>query len=75
MTYDQQLRRSLFALPLLAVGLLAMHLPPPSLGEVVENVVAAGLGCDPARQDAGPLGLARMPGDLGVLTRRLNCAS
>lgn len=75
MTYDKQLRRSLFALPLLAVGLLATHLPPPSLGEVVENVVAAGLGCDPAAQQAGPLGLARMPGDLGLLTRRLNCAS
>lgn len=75
MSYDKQLRRSLFALPLLAIGLLAVHVPPPSLGQVVEDVVAAGLGCDPARQQAGPLGLARMPGDLGVLTRRLNCAS
>lgn len=75
MTYDRQLRRSLFALPLLAVGLLATQLPPPSLGDVVENAVAAGLGCDPARHKSGPLDLARMPGDLGLLTRRLNCAS
>lgn len=75
MNLDRQLRRSLFALPLLAVGLLATSLPPPSLGEVVDKVVSAGLGCDPSEREAGPLGLVRMPGDLGVLTRRLNCAS
>ncbi|WP_374602845.1 hypothetical protein [Arenimonas sp.] len=75
MNIDRHLRRGLYALPLLAVGLLAMSLPPPRLGEVVDRVVSAGLGCDPAGHQAGPLGLVRMPGDLGVLTRRLNCAS
>ncbi len=75
MTYNKQLHRGLFALPLVGVGLLAMHLPPPTLGDMVGKVVAVGLACDPAHQQAGPLGLARMPGDLGVLTRRLHCAS
>lgn len=75
MNFDRQLRRSLFALPLLAVGLLAISQPPPSLGDVVDKVVGAGLGCDRSEREAGPLGLVRMPGDLGVLTRRINCAS
>lgn len=73
MSLSKQLHRALFALPLLAVVLLATQTPPPKLGEVVEDVVAAGLACQPANQDAGPLGLARVPGDLGLLTRRLNC--
>jgi hypothetical protein len=68
-------RRSLAALPLLAVGLLAASQPPPSLPHVLDDVVSAGLGCDPAPGDAGPRGLARMPGDLGLLARRLHCAA
>lgn len=73
MSLSKQLHRALFALPLLAVALLATQTPPPKLGEVVENVVTVGLPCASADQEAGPLGLARVPGDIGLLTRRLNC--
>jgi len=73
MSLSKHLHRALFALPLLGVALLATQTPPPKLGDVVENVVAASLACEPANQDAGPLGLTRVPGDLGLLTRRINC--
>ncbi|KFL36237.1 hypothetical protein [Arenimonas donghaensis] len=73
MSLSKQLHRALFALPLLGVALLATQTPPPKPGAVVETVVATGLACEPANRDAGPLGLARVPGDLGLLTRRLNC--
>ena len=73
MTFSKQLNRAFFALPLLAVALLATYLPPPAPGAVVESVIAAGFACGPANHNAGPLGLARVPGDLGLLTRRLNC--
>lgn len=75
MSYAKQLRRGLFALPLLALGVMAAHTPPPRVGAVVDEVVSAGLACSNANREAGPLGLARMPGDLGLLTRRLHCAS
>lgn len=63
------LRRSLFALPLLAVALAAWGVPaaPPAL---VLEPVSGGMDCGPV----GALGLARMPGDLGGLGRRLRCA-
>lgn len=73
MTFSKQLHRAFFALPLLAVAFLATTLPPPKPGAVMESVVGAGLACEPSSRDSGPLGLARVPGDLGMLTRRLNC--
>ena len=75
MSFDKQLRRSLYALPLALVGLLALGHPPPDVGAVVGEVVSAGLACGSASADAGPMGLARVPGDLGLLARRLNCNS
>lgn len=75
MSFDKQLRRSLYALPLALVGLLALGHPPPDVGEVVGEVVSAGLACSTASASSGAMGLARVPGDLGLLTRRLNCNS
>ena len=69
-----QIRRSLAALPLLALGLVAVLHEPPRVPEVIEGVVSAGLACGAAPELAGPRGLARMPGDLGLLARRLHCS-
>lgn len=66
------LRRSLFALPLLAVALTAFA-PPRAVPAMVLVPVADSAGCGPA-EPVGALGLARMPGDLGGLGRRLRCA-
>lgn len=74
MSHQTHLRRSLAALPLLALGLAALLFEPPSVQRVVGDVVAAGLACEEAPGLAGPRGLSRMPGDLGVLVRRLHCA-
>lgn len=67
-------RRSLAALPLLALGLAAVLNEPPSLPTVLEEVVSAGFACGAQSEAPGPRGLARMPGDLGLLARRLHCA-
>ena len=75
MTLSSHLQRSLFALPLLALGLVATLQSPPSLKDTVRTAVTAGLACGEAVQPAGALGLARMPGDLAVVGRRLYCAS
>lgn len=75
MTLASHLHRSLFALPLLALGLAAALQPPPSLKDAVRTAVNAGLACSEAVQPAGALGLARMPGDLGLIGRRINCAA
>ncbi|MBW8310751.1 MAG: hypothetical protein K0M64_01840 [Rhizobium sp.] len=75
MTLSSHLQRSLFALPLLALGLAAALQPPPSLKDAVGTAVTAGLACSEAVQPAGALGLARMPGDLGLIGRRINCAA
>ncbi|MDY0022377.1 hypothetical protein [Arenimonas caeni] len=69
------LHRSLAALPLLALGLVATLHEPPSLPQVLEDVVSTGLACSAGPGQAGPRGLARMPGDLGLLARRLHCSS
>ena len=66
------LRRSLFALPLLAVSLAGL-LPPRDAPVLVLQPIAEGLGCGPS-EPVGALGLARVPGDLGGLGRRLRCA-
>lgn len=67
------LHRSLFALPLLAVGLAAIAHEPPALGAGVERLVANSIDCSETPRPAGRLGLARMPGDLGLISRRLHC--
>ena len=74
MSPRKHLQRSLAALPLLALGLVGSLHEPPSLPEVLEGVVSAGLACRADPGVAGPRGLARMPGDLGLLARRLHCA-
>jgi hypothetical protein len=63
------LRRSVFALPLLAVALMA-DVPAPRLATDV--AASPGLGCGRAAP-VGVLGLARMPGDLGHFGRRMRC--
>lgn len=68
------LHRSLFALPLLAVALAAVSREPPSVSDGLERLVANSIDCDEAVRPAGRLGLARMPGDLGLISRRLHCA-
>ncbi|WP_146907521.1 hypothetical protein [Arenimonas daejeonensis] len=68
------IHRSLFCLPLLAVALAAAMHEPPSLGLSLERVVAAGVDCSNAPRPAGMLALARMPGDLGLISRRIHCA-
>ena len=67
------LHRSLFALPLLAVALAALAHEPPALGAGVELFVANAIDCSEVPRPAGRLGLARMPGDLGLISRRLHC--
>lgn len=74
MTARSHLRRSLAALPLLALALVATWQEPPSLPGVLEDVVSAGLACDAGPGLAGARGLSRVPGDLGLLARRLHCA-
>lgn len=74
MSHHTHLRRSLAALPLLALGLAALLFEPPSLQKTLGDVVSAGLACESGPGQAGPRGLSRMPGDLGLLVRRLHCA-
>ena len=69
------LHRSLFALPLLAVALASIAHEPPSLRQDLARVVTAGVDCRDNTRQAGLLALARMPGDLGVISRRIHCAS
>ena len=70
------LHRSLFALPLLAVALAAATHEPPSIRQDLARIVtAAGIDCSDNTRNAGMMALARMPGDLGVLSRRIHCAS
>jgi hypothetical protein len=66
------LRRSLFALPLLAIAVAAL-IPPRATPVLALQPLAEAPGCGPA-EPVGALGLARVPGDLGGLGRRLRCA-
>ena len=67
------LRRSLFSLPLFAVALAAV-MPRQALPVIVLLPVADAAGCASAAEPVGALGLARVPGDLGGVGRRLRCA-
>jgi hypothetical protein len=77
-----QLHRSLFALPLLAVGLLgaasidAAPRPAAVFAGAAPTLlpVVAELDCGPLPAPAGALALARMPGDLGPIAARVRCA-
>lgn len=72
MRFATPLRRSLFALPLLAVA-VAAFVPASPVPGVVSAPSAMETACGQA-EPVGALGLARMPGDLGGLGRRLRCA-
>ena len=74
MSLATHLRRSLAALPLLALAATAAVVEPPALGAGLEESLVGGWACDDAPRPAGALGLARMPGDLAVVGRRLYCA-
>ena len=69
------IHRSLFALPLLAVALAAMAHEPPVARVDMVPLAAATADCSSAPRPAGHLGLARVPGDLGLISRRVHCAS
>lgn len=68
------LHRSVLALPLLALAVVAVASEPPAIGASLRAAVVATLACD-ADLPAGPRGLARMPGDLGPLHRRVQCSA
>jgi hypothetical protein len=68
------LHRSLFSLPLLAVAVAAIAHEPPSVGIGLETMVATSIDCRDTPRPAGMLALARMPGDLGLMSRRIHCA-
>ena len=72
MRFATPLRRSLSALPLLAVA-VAAFMPAAPAPTVASAPAAMEAGCGQA-EPVGALGLARMPGDLGGLGRRLRCA-
>ena len=74
MSLATHLRRSLAALPLLALAATAAVVEPPALGEDLGAALAEGWTCEASPRPAGALGLARMPGDLAVVGRRLYCA-
>jgi hypothetical protein len=79
-----QLHRALYALPLLAIGLLgvlsidvAAETTPVVAGSAptLPNVaLVAQLDCGPIPAPAGALALARMPGDLSPIAARVRCA-
>ena len=74
MSLSTHLRRSVFALPLLAVavaGLARVEAPPAA--PLLQAWEAATDDCAPSRP-IGARGLASMPGDLSPLRRRLRCA-
>lgn len=79
MRLSTQLHRSLFALPLLALALVgaggesAVDLPVPVAAPA--HALVASLDCAESLRPAGSRGLARMPGDIGALGRRLRCAT
>lgn len=74
MSLATHLRRSLAALPLLALAATAAVVEPPSLDVGLEDALVGGWACEDTPRPAGALGLARMPGDLAVVGRRLYCA-
>jgi hypothetical protein len=77
MPLSTHLRRSLFALPLLAVGLAGLasaERPVPPAPSVLEAWQADAGDCGASPRPVGALGLARMPGDLTAYARRLRCA-
>lgn len=76
MTYrlSTPLHRSLFVLPLLAVAMAAIAHEPPAIGAGIGQAVVATMECSDTPRPAGMLALARMPGDLGLMSRRIHCA-
>jgi len=75
MRLSTHLHRSLAALPLLALGLLAVPSEVARRAEPLRLIIADEAGCAEAARPVGALGLARMPGDLAVISRRMSCAA
>lgn len=75
MSLSTHLRRSLFALPLLAVALAGVASMERPVTPALEAWVPAGDDCAAPARPVGARGLARMPGDLVPFNRRLRCAS
>jgi hypothetical protein len=68
-----QLLRSLFALLLVIVAVAALLVGNPPAPRLEDLATLPATDCAPAAP-AGLRGLARMPGDLGQLGRRIGCA-
>lgn len=74
MSLSTHLRRSVFALPLLAVAIAGLAsveqpVPPTRQAWMPDSDV-----CAVPMRPVGVRGLAHMPGDLGALQRRMRCA-
>lgn len=75
MRLSLHLHRSLAALPLLVLGLLAAGHEAAPAPEPLRLIIADEAGCAEAARPVGARGLARMPGDLAVIGRRISCAA
>ena len=74
MSLSTHLRRSFFALPLLAVAVVGFARVEAPAAPVLQAWEAAGDDCAAPSRPVGARGLVRMPGDLSPLHRRLRCA-
>ncbi len=75
MSLSTHLRRSVFALPLLAVALAGLARVERPVPPTLQAWLPASDGCASPPRLSGARGLAHMPGDLSPLNRRMRCAS
>ena len=74
MSLNTHLRRSVFALPLLGVALFALASIERPVAPTLQVWEPAADDCAATPRPVGARGLARMPGDLSPLSRRMRCA-
>lgn len=74
MSLSTHLRRSVFALPLLAVAAAGLASVERPVAPTLQVWLPATDDCAEPARPAGARGLARMPGDLSPLNRRMRCA-
>lgn len=74
MSLSTHLRRSVFALPLLAVAVAGLARVEAPAAPVLQAWDAATDLCTTPSRPVGARGLARMPGDLSPFNRRMRCA-
>jgi hypothetical protein len=74
MRLSTHLRRSVFALPLLAVAVLGLGSLEAPVAPTLQAWEPAADDCAAPSRPVGARGLARMPGDLSPFNRRMRCA-